>query len=436
MTRSKFSAIAKQAEPLFLIVANVLSIGLGNAISIVLARNLSHEQFGNYVGTLATVLLLASLAEAGFGKYGLKVIPVYWLSKKVRLVRGYLRFSVVGFFTLSLLFGLLAFSIETAVLGRASQRVMLYALIFLPGITGFGVMIDLLLAFGHAISATLIARLIVPVTTLVAIGLAMSKLTLTPFIALLCFGAGSLGGMLLATVCIAMIVRRPLAGIRPKLQLAEWTSNGIAFLTFGFLISWVFKAPLFLAHHLPHDPNQLAMLAPALEIGGWVLLLSKSTDKYFQPTMAILIESGDWAQGAVFRRNRLILIGGAVVVFLVVMVACGRYVLCLYGEDFVAAFPSLLVIALGSSVWTLFSLAPSYLLFVGERRLLLKNMFVHSLVLVAGTVVLFPWLGALGAAIAYAVSIASLSLVNLRLANQSIARRRYATDERMPVQDI
>lgn len=427
MTQSKFSAIAKQAEPLFLIVANVLSIGLGNAISIVLARNLSHEQFGNYVGTLATILLLASLAEAGFGKYGLKVIPVYWLSKKMGLVRGYLRFSVVGFVAFSVLLGGLALGIETAILGRVSQRVMLCALIFMPGITGFGVMIDLLLAFGHAITATVIARLIVPVTTLVAICVAMSQVALTPYIALLCFGGGSLVGMLLATVSIALIVRRPLEGVRPQFQLASWTSNGIAFLTFGFLISWVFKAPLFLAHHLPHDPNQLAILAPALEIGCWVLLLSKSTDKYFQPTMAILIESGDWAQGAVFRRNRWMVIGGLVVVFLVVMVTSGRYILSLYGEDFVAAYPSLLVIALGSSVWTLFSLAPSYMLFVGERSQLLKNMCVHAVVLVVSTVVLFPMLGAIGAAIAFATSIVSLTMVNLRLANQSVARRKSAS---------
>ncbi len=412
------------AEPLFLIVANVVSIGLGNAISIVLARNLSHEQFGNYVGTLATIAVLASLAEAGFGKYGLKVVPIFWLGKKMSLLRGYLRFSIFGFIAISLVLGLLAAWVETAILGRTPERVMLYALIFLPGIAGFGVMVDLLLAFGRAVTATVIARIIVPLVTLVGIGVAMQYFVVTPYIALLAFGCGSMVGALLATVEVVRIVWQPLRGVQTQMQMRKWVSNGVTFLTFGFLVSWVFKAPLFLAHHLPHDPGELALLAPALEIGCWVLLLSKSTDKYFQPTMAVLIESKDWSRAAVFRRNRLLVIGGAVAVFVAMILLAGPKILSLYGEDFSAAFPSLIVVALGSSVWTLFSLAPSYLLFVGERSILLKNMTAHAIGMMVSTVILFTAFGAIGAAVAYAISITSLALVNLRLANRSLARRR------------
>ncbi|GAB5402885.1 MAG: hypothetical protein Aurels2KO_11160 [Aureliella sp.] len=424
MKNRSLSSFSAYAEPLFLIVANVLSLALGNAISIVLARNLSPEQFGNYVGTLATVALLASLAEAGFGKYGLKVVPVFWLGKQMRLLRGYLRFSILGFIVISLTLGLGAAWVETAILGRTPERVMLYALIFLPGIAAFGVMIDLLLGFGKAIAATVISRIVVPLCTLVGVCVAMQYFVLTPYVALLVFGCGSLMGALLATIAVARIVRRPIQGIHPQMRIREWASNGVTFLAFGFLVSWVFKAPLFLAHHLPHDPGELALLAPALEIGCWVLLLSKSTDKYFQPTMAVLIESKDWAQGMVFRRNRLRVIGMAVIVFLAIVLLAGRRVLSLYGDGFSAAFDSLVVIAVGSSVWTLFSLAPSYLLFVGERSLVLKNMAAHAIVMVAATAFLFTEFGAIGAAIAYAVVVASMALVNLWLANMVLARRQ------------
>ncbi len=424
MTSNLPESNPRRLEPLLLIVANVLSIGIGNAITIVLARQLSHQQFEYYIGTLATVALLASLAEAGFGKYGLKVMPVYWQNDQLGLARGYLRFSIFGCLLLSLLLGCLAAFIETAILGRSSQRVMFYALVFLPGIAGFGVMVDLLLALGRAVTATIIARLIVPLTTLAAIWIVASQTTLTPYIALLCFGLGSMLGMLLASAFVTGIAWPKLKDTSPTSHVGEWSSNGLTFLTFGFLVSWVFKAPLFLAHHLPHETNQLALLAPAMETGCWVLLLAKSTDKYFQPAMAVLIESGDWAQGAAFRRNRLQFVGVCVAVFLAFILLFGRQVLSLYGDDFTAAYPSLLIVAVGSSVWTLFSLAPSYLLFVGERRLLLKNMLLHAVILIVSTAVLFSSFGAFGAAVAYAVTISSLTLVNLRLANRSIESRK------------
>jgi O-antigen/teichoic acid export membrane protein len=103
--------------------------------------------------------------------------------------------------------------------------------------------------------------------------------------------------------------------------------------------------------------------------------------------------------------------------------AFGKRILSLYGEHFSEAYVALCIVAIGSSCWTLFSLAPSLLLFVGERRALLTNLIVHGILLISLTLLLFGNLGHNGAAIAYAISISSLAIFNLLLANRCLGRR-------------
>jgi len=94
--------------PWLLVIVNILGIGVGYAISIILARSLSLHQFEQYIGTIATLGLLGTLAEAGFGKYALKIVPIYQAHRSFGLMKGYLRFAGWGCLILSIALGLLA----------------------------------------------------------------------------------------------------------------------------------------------------------------------------------------------------------------------------------------------------------------------------------------------------------------------------------------
>ncbi len=80
------------------------------------------------------------------------------------------------------------------------------------------------------------------------------------------------------------------------------------------------------------------------------------------------------------------------------------------------AYPALCIIAVGSSCWTLFSLAPTFLLYSDKRQMLMLNLIVHGLLLSGLTALLFAYRGVMGAAVAYAVAIGALSISNLLLA--------------------
>jgi O-antigen/teichoic acid export membrane protein len=424
MAQSDPTSTAPDLIPLLLIAANVVGIGIGYSITIILARHLSLFGFEQYVGTVATLGLLASLGEAGFGKYALKTVPVLVTNGSFQLLKGYLRFAIVGSLALSLVLGLLALVSEVPLRNGAAERVVLVAIVFLPLMAGAGVAIDLLMAFRQAGIATLIARIIMPLTTLAAMGALILSSSITPFSAIVCFGLGSTAAFLLAVYSCWVKARPMVRGVQSEQQVIDWTLQSFSFLAFAFLTSWIFKATLVLIHHLPHEGNELAMLAPAFETGCLILLFSKSTDKYFQPTMSVIIESHDWPYLQSVRKQRYLIIGSGIVTFLAVISLFGKPILRLFGEDFVVAYPALVLISIGSSLWTLFSMAPSFLLFAGQKRALLINFLSHGLILTVLTTLLFLHYGVVGAAAAYALSIGSLSLVNLWLAERCFIRSR------------
>ena len=124
---------------------------------------------------------------------------------------------------------------------------------------------------------------------------------------------------------------------------------------------------------LPIAEIQVAYFAAALESGGLILLLSKSTDKLFQPEMSAIIQQKAWGAGARLRRRRYLMVGGCCAAFMATMIIFGRAVLRLYGDEFQNGYPALCFVAFGCCMWTLFSLAPAFLLNNG-RHFRLKQL--------------------------------------------------------------
>lgn len=409
-----------------MVALNVAGVFLAYASTILLARELSHVAFDHYVGAIATLGLFAALAEGGFGKYGLRVLPIYDAADDGGKIAGYLRFAFFGTLSLSLVLAAIMIAIETPVQSGNRREVLTLALIYLPAMAGAGVVIDLMLAFRMPIAAMFISRIVIPLTTLLLI-ISLTRLThFTAGHAVLCFASGSVLALLLGLLlCVRQT--RPLVGdAAAEMNLVRWSSESFAFMLFTFMISWLFRSTLVITHHMPHGEAGVGLLAPAFETGCLILLLSKSTDKYFQPAVSLFLESNDWRQMSILRRDRLVMIGSGIGLFLLVVAVFGKSILSLYGPRFIVSYPALCWIAIGSSMATLFSLAPTFLLYAGRRRLLTWLLFVHALMLLTLTVVLFRQYGGTGAAAAYAISVSSYAISNLCCANREFRILRTA----------
>lgn len=410
--------------PAALVGLNVIGVLFGYATTIILARSLSKDGFEQYVGAIATLSLFASFGEGGFGKYALKTIPVYVSDGNGSLLAGYLRFALIGSLITSLLLGLIAAGIEIPMRKGSAEKVILLAIVFLPAMAGVGVAVDLLHSFRMPTIATIISRVLIPVTTLALIAFVLSFAELTPFRAVLCFSSGSVLGLVVSLVFCWRQARGLIAEAPVKMKLRHWIVGGSSFFALGFLTTWIFRASLVVTHHVSVEGNVLAMLAPAFETGCLILLLSKSTDKFFQPMMSLVLKTHDWTYGNSLRRSRYILVGLGVAGFLAIIFLFGKRILGLYGPGFESAYPALCLIAVGSSVWTLFSLAPTFLMFAGERRKLLFCQLGYGTLLAVLTVVLLQRFGATGAGAAYAISISLMAITNFIIANDKFDELR------------
>jgi O-antigen/teichoic acid export membrane protein len=112
----------------------------------------------------------------------------------------------------------------------------------------------------------------------------------------------------------------------------------------------------------------------------------------------------------------------AIAAFMVIAFA-GKLLLWVFGPDYVSAYPALLVLAVGASIVALAGPAPYLLLLTGNEGVYPKITgwgLLGRLILIA---VLGPWLGLMGAAIAW-----SVSAVGMAIASVVCCRLRTGTD--------
>lgn len=423
MSTSETSRVDLNATVLILL--NVIGVLLGYALTMVVARSLSREGFEQYIGAIATLGILTSIGEAGFGKYGLQIVPLYIEKIQRRRLAGYLRFAFAGCLVLAIILALGAATAEIFLKTGRSKQIMLMTFLFLPSMALGGVAIDLLLAFRMPKTATFLARFAIPAATLSAIA-ATSYFTndLTVYQSIFCYGLGSIFGASCGLLICWKKLRHHANDVAPTLAVGSWLRNGAWFFLFGFANAWFFKATFFLMHHIPHAKYELAMLAPAFEMGCLILLLSKSTDKFFQPSLAVVLERHDWRLGGTLRRKRFAIIGAGIAIFLAIVFSFGETMLGWYGDGFSEGYRALRIVAVGASIWTLFSMAPTFLLFAGHRKSVFGVMIFHAIMLGLLTITLLSQYGYLGAAVAFSLSISSLSFCNLYLAQRAVAQAK------------
>lgn len=402
-----------------LVILSFVSLFISYVTSIFVARSLGPVGFESYAVAIATLTLLSTLSESGAGKAAIQILPVYQASSKWQFMSGFWRFSIKLVLLVSCSMGLLVLLGDISQQRDTEDHAILIAALFLPAAALSSVFIDFLMAIRAPILGATIARLVIPATTLILMILGMRFMgSFTAPDAVACFGIGSVLGVVLAGLAYQKRSSAELVDASPELDRPYWLRECLTFLTLATLASWIFRSSVIALDLLSLPPEDVASFAAAAETGGLILLLSKSTDKYFQPYLAVFIERHAWSEGNAMRKRRLIWVGATCTVFLCIILVAGKSILRLYGSSFVSGYPALVLIATGCCFWSMFSLAPAYLKFSGLNRLVLIVTASGALAMITLTLILGYWWGTMGAGIAFCVVLTSTSLTFLGLARK------------------
>jgi len=402
-----------------LTVFTLIGAALGYLNSICVARIIGSEGYQNYAVIIATVCILATLSEAGVGKLAMKLMPLYESQRRRDLLAGYWRYAFVSCLLASIVVAVTVYFIVSRPGESAIRTAAIVGLCSLPIIALSGVAIDFVMACRAPILGTLVARLITPLTTLGTLLLMQSLFGVdTSAVAVTCFAVGSLVGLAVSASALTHFARGKKSKARPEYNIPVWLRDSLSLALFGFLSTWMFRVSLIVLKLLNVETSQISQFSAAMETGLLILLLSKSTDKLFQPYISMVIERREFEQGRRLRNIRYRFVGSFCLLFIVVIAVFGEQILSLYGEEFRGGYRSLLLISIGTSIWTLFSVAPVYLQFTGQRAIALAGTLIGALMLLVLSWALGERYGATGVSIAFCVVTSCLSSLFVVLATR------------------
>jgi O-antigen/teichoic acid export membrane protein len=374
------------------------------ATGVLLARQLGVQRYDEYAVAVASLTILSTLAELGTGKYAMRLLPVLAERGAWGAMRGYRRFATTTVLTASVLLAL-AFALPQLSGGLDAGLV---ALAFLPAVALVGYGAEVVQANHATLRAALLARIVVPGLTLAGVALATLRTEeLTANLAVALYGAGWLAGLLLLRRFLASTTPPQVRDAAPESTPRSWLVEGLPFLVFALLIVALTKVGLVVFERVAAD-NDASVYAAVLETGAFLYVFAKSTDKMFLPGISLALERRDAAFLREERRRRLTWMSVVCVVFVGTVVLFGRSILGLYGDAFRVGHRSLVLVSAGTAVWTLFSIAPTYLKYVGRARFVELATAAAVLAHVVLTWLLGRSHGHLGAAVAYALPIALL----------------------------
>jgi len=271
-------------------------------------------------------------------------------------------------------------------------------------------MLEVLASTGEVVRGTVIYRVLLPLCFLVPLILIwVSPLDVTPNLAVLSFGAAWVVSFLvlrrLAFHSLPAEIMRAGEAREPR----TWLLKSAPFLVHSVMMTQFASLGIVGLELLGTDAQGVAVLAAAMQTGGFIVLLATATNRLYGPIASRLIEHHDYLGMMAVIRERHSWVVPSTVVYFVVMVVFGSRILSLFGPEFEAGYPALCFIAGGASISVWFAMAPNYLKFVGRYRSVLAITAVAGLLNLGLLVILGPRYGATGAGAAYGISLAAMA---------------------------
>ncbi len=394
---------------------HIIATGLGFVTNVLLARILGVTEYGVYTYVFAWVGLLTVIAMFGFGRLLVREIAAYLTQSSFGLIRGLLRF--VGF-------GALIISIAVAVFtGLATWLLKDFlnpqmfpafwiAMAILPFLTlanlndnalqGFkrvilGRMPQILIRAPLFIVLVVVAYWLNPqnFTAVYAVGLSLAAIIVT-------FIAG--------TYFLIRTVSEQVPAEAPLFRQRAWLNSALPLLMVAVLFEINNRAPVIILGTI-NGPEEAGIFGVATLIASLISFILLSANAALGPVISSLYTENDInrLQKIITRSARLtflVAIGMAVLLIL-----SRHWLLLLFGQEFQEAGNVLIILTIGQLVSVAAGSVGLLLVMTGHERNTLFAIAISSAVTVVLNLLLSPFWGIAGAAVATTTSMVIWNLI-------------------------
>lgn len=383
-------------------------MGLAMVLQIVLARMLGAAGYGIYAFVTTVVTFMTFPVKLGFDTAILRLTSAYRVNGQWPLVKGLLQRSNQISLALSLtaLAGGLLYLYGFGDEGWTVRNVT-YAVGFatIPLLTLATLRQSALQALKDVLFAQMPEKILRPVLTIgFLVGAVAMGWKADAGVAMICFALAVIVSYVVGAFVLSRRLRPHTAGIEPAYETRSWLklSNSLMLnagmylvlgqlnvLMMGIFVgeteSGIFSAAVRLATLVSFMLTAINMTASPL--------ISESYAKHdFRTLQQVCTSSG--RAGFAF----------AAVVFLY-FVFLGKWTLGLFGADFTAAYPALLILAFGQLFSAFCGQSGTVATMTGRQNVLTKVLAVAAVMNAALNFLLIPWLGMTGGALAATIAI-------------------------------
>lgn len=413
--RSQVGHISRHSGALF--AGTIFTVVIGYFFKIYLARVLGAEALGIYSLGITLIGFLGAFNSLGLSESAVRFAGVYRAAKEPRQLQGLLWRGGLLLLAANVFFGVIFLGVGGTVARHFYHSPALAR--YIPWFAGLMALAAISTFYGRILAGyqqvgrrTLITNFIgTPATMLIAI-------------LLLSLGWG-LRGYLLAQVLSAVLVvclllayvwkltppeaRR--VGWPPPLEREVWSfsSTAVGILLLEFLMSQVDKITL----GFYRGARAVGIYSIAAAVVAYVSLILTSVNQVFSPVVADLHSRKDDAMLERLYRALTKWIVGLTLPLAIVVMVYARPLLRIFGHDFEAGWPILIIGTCGQLVNCGVGSVGLLLFMSGNQRRLLRVQVAMTAVMTVAGIALVPLWGIVGAAVAAAIGNAGTNTWNL-----------------------
>ena len=397
--QAEFHAVMKKSLLVFAI--RILGAAATYGSMVLLARYLGSFEFGIYAYAIVLISLMALATSFGFNSSGLRFAADYLARGKNSRLSGFLSRSfwlVLTFSVSSTMIGAaIVLTFRTAIPPHYFEPILV-GLLCVPIFALMNQCETTARAFRWVNVAYVPGYILRPLLLAVIVGgVALVGGTMGAASAMWAMFAGSALVLIGQSAMIYFHTREKLANTKPVFHTRHWLVVSLSFFTIdGFRMLLDNMDVMLLARFL--DPQSVAIYFAVIRTSGLIAFVSFSVLALAVPKYAELHAKGDRHALQKYVSTSVQMMFWPSAIAALAMVACGRYFLSVFGPEFTAGYPAMLVILFGI-VLRAATLPVEHLLNMsGYHRDTLRVYAVMALVNVALNVLLIPQFGILGAA--------------------------------------
>ena len=389
------------------IVLYIIATLFGFLVSLMLARILGSSRYGAYAYCMAWVELLAVFAVLGLDRLLIREVAAGVTKGMWGEVRGLVRSANQVVLCASIAIILIAAMIARSALGGSSPSILLpfsIALLYLIPLPITRIRQATLQGFKHVVLGQLPETVIRPAvfTALIAISFLISGKEIHVWWALLMNVVAITAAFIAATVLLRSRIPDEFSSAEPACRPGEWARSAMVLLSVvGTILVAGRIGPVMLGALCGTEPVGIYTIAAR---GAWFILVGPiAVSTVVSPTVSSLHAVGDRAgmKGVSVRGSRAAFLISALL--MLGLLIGGRWILSVFGPEFVAGFRPMLILGAGLLLGTAVAPAMSILMMTGHEKDAAMGAILGLVLIVLLSILAIPRLGIDGAALSAAV---------------------------------